>query len=386
MDDLFVTAVEAVYGAASNPNYWPQALQAIADCLGDAGTILIYGRDDGRFNIITSPALQAMVEEYGRDWSHRDIRAIRARERRYFLTRDVIADRDVVSPEEIDTDPHYTQFLAKHGLKYFAAASVSPDPHVEGALSVQRRCDKPPYSKTELATLGRLALHVEKSLRLSIHLIDAELLKKGLGDALTYVTMGFFALDSFGRVVFSNRTGEQMLGDGIQLSDGRLTATAASDRNALKAAIAQMNPADSDNLVADVKPVLVYCRKADRPLVIYVLPVVVAADSPDRILASASVILLVTDLNRTGVADPSLVRDVLGLTLGEARVAAVIGSGLGPRKTAEKLGISEHTVRSVLKSVFSKAGVSRQSELVSLMSKLALLGRKCDARIDNGRA
>lgn len=189
MDDLFVTAVEAVYGAASNPNYWPQALQAIADCLGDAGTILIYGRDDGRPNIITSPALQAMVEEYGRGWSHR---AIRARKRGYFLTRDVITDRDVVSPEEIDTDPHYTQFLAKHSLKHFAAAGVSPDPHVAGALSVQRRSDKPPYSETELRTLGRLALHVEKSLRLSIHLIDAELLKEGLGDALTHATIGFF--------------------------------------------------------------------------------------------------------------------------------------------------------------------------------------------------
>lgn len=176
-----------------------------------------------------------------------------------------------------------------------------------------------------------------------------------------------------------------MLGDGLQLSDGRLTATAASDRNALEAAIERMNPADSDDPVADVKPVLVHCRKADKPLVIYVLPVVIASNLPDRILASASVILLVTDLNRTGVADPSLVRDVLGLTLGEATVAAVIGSGLGPRKTAEKLGISEHTVRSVLKSVFSKAGVSRQSELVLLMSKLALFGRKCDARIDNGR-
>lgn len=385
MTDLFVMAVELVYGAASNPGHWPQALQAIADCFGDVGTILIYGRDDGRFGIITSPALQAMVEEYGRDWSHRDIRAIRARERGYFLTRDVITDRDVISPEEFDTNPQYTQFLAKHGLKYFAAAGVSPDPHVEVALSVQRRIDKPQYSEAELATLGRLALHVEKSLRLSIRLIDAELLKEGLGEALAHLAIGVFALNSLGRVVFSNQAGQKMLGDGLQVRDGRLSATVAADQNALETAIECLTRADSAHLIADVKPVLAHGRKANRPLVIYVLPVVTMPDSPEWIIATARAIVLVTDPDRTDAADPSLVRDVLGLTLGEARVAAIVGSGLGPRKAAEKLGISENTVRSVLKNVFSKAGVSRQSELVALMSKLALLQHKDGTSIDNSR-
>ena len=37
-------------------------------------------------------------------------------------------------------------------------------------------------------------------------------------------------------------------------------------------------------------------------------------------------------------ADPALVRDILGLTLGEARVAALVGSGMAPRAAAEKLG------------------------------------------------
>jgi DNA-binding CsgD family transcriptional regulator len=58
--------------------------------------------------------------------------------------------------------------------------------------------------------------------------------------------------------------------------------------------------------------------------------------------------------------------------LGEARMAALVGSGLAPREASKKLGITEETARSVLKQVFSKTGVSRQSELVSLLSKLVL--------------
>jgi DNA-binding CsgD family transcriptional regulator len=72
-----------------------------------------------------------------------------------------------------------------------------------------------------------------------------------------------------------------------------------------------------------------------------------------------------------GVADPTLVRDVLGVTLGEARIASLIGSGLSPKEAAEKLGITEETARSVLKRVFSKVGVSRQSELAVLIARLS---------------
>jgi DNA-binding CsgD family transcriptional regulator len=73
-----------------------------------------------------------------------------------------------------------------------------------------------------------------------------------------------------------------------------------------------------------------------------------------------------------GPADPAQVRDLLGLTLGEARVAALVGSGLAPREAAARLGIGEETARTALKRVFSKVGVSRQSELTALLTKLVL--------------
>jgi DNA-binding CsgD family transcriptional regulator len=53
-------------------------------------------------------------------------------------------------------------------------------------------------------------------------------------------------------------------------------------------------------------------------------------------------------------------------------VAARIGSGLPPKEAAEKLGVSVETARTVLKRVFEKVGVSRQSELAALMTKLVL--------------
>ena len=91
-----------------------------------------------------------------------------------------------------------------------------------------------------------------------------------------------------------------------------------------------------------------------------------------QFLAHACAIVLAIDPEGREPADAALVRDVLGLTLGEARVAALVGSGLAPREAADKLSITEETARTVLKHVFSKTGVSRQSELVALLGRMVL--------------
>ena len=117
---------------------------------------------------------------------------------------------------------------------------------------------------------------------------------------------------------------------------------------------------------------MIHRQNAARPLAVYVLPITASSHPAAQFLTHARAIVLAIDPEASGPADPALVRDVLGLTLGEARVASLVGSGLSPRESADKLGIAEETARSVLKRVFSKTGVSRQSELVALLTKLVL--------------
>ena len=239
-------------------------------------------------------------------------------------------------------------------------------------ISVQRLAGKPPFADGELETLARLGRHAEKSLRLSIRLFDAELVKAGLGEALNRVSIGVFALDLLGRVVFINPAGERLLGDGMTLVNDRLVIGTAPERAALEAAIEQMTRAAPEDVVREPKPILIHRRMAERPLAIYVLPTALSSHPAAQLLTHARAIVLAIDPEAGEPSDPSVVRDVLGLTLGEARVAALVGSGLPPREAADKLGITEETARTVLKRVFSKVGVSRQSELVALLTKLVL--------------
>ena len=372
-NDHFDSSTDAIYDAALDPSGWPIALQSIANCLGDVGSILLWRRDDGSFGSIASPDVLEAQKDWEQDgWHIHDLRPLRAAKRGYFFSGAPFTDRHLFSDEEIRTCPSYTQFQAQHDLGWFAAVAVSPDPHVGVVLSVHRCAKKrPPFSDAELSVVARIGHHVERSLRISIRLFDAELLNLGLGKALACVGIGVFALDSSARVIFVNPAGRQLLGAGLALVRDRLLAHAASERSALEAATQQaiFMPA---TFADECKPILVHCRDGKRPSALYVLPTASSSHPAAQFLVHASAIVLAIDPDIGEPADPALVRDVLGLTLGEARVAALVGSGLSPRQAAEQLGIAEDTARSVLKHVFSKTGVSRQSELVALLGKMVL--------------
>jgi DNA-binding CsgD family transcriptional regulator/PAS domain-containing protein len=372
-DDLFSSAIEAIYNASVDPQSWPSALQAIADFFGDVGAILLWRRDDGSFGSVASPGvLEAQKDWEQGGWNIHDLRPLRAAERGYFFSGAPFTDRHLFSDEEIRTCPSYTEFQAQHDLGWFGAVAVSPDPNIGVVLSVHRCARKrPPFSDAELAVLARLGRHVERSLRLSIRLFDAELLKLGLGEALTRVGIGVFALDSSGRVIFVNSAGRSLVGDGLFLVKDRLLARSKVERFALETAIQKIIRPAAET-VDEHKPVILRRREDKRPLALYVLPITPPSHPAAQFLIHACAIALVIDPEAGEPADPTLLRDILGLTLGEARIAALVGSGLSPREAAKKLGITEETARAVLKHVFSKTGVSRQGELVALLSKMVL--------------
>jgi DNA-binding CsgD family transcriptional regulator len=371
MDALFIAAVEAIYVAASDPSLWPAALQAIADVFGDVGTVMIYARDDGGFGAISSASLAPLLSDYAQNFAGQDLRAIRGRERGYFLNRDAITDSDFISPQEMETHPYY-KMLERHGVRYCAAVPVQPERRVEVAISVQRAIDKAPYSENELALLRRLGGHAEKSLRLSTRLLDAELANVGFGEALARIGIGVFALDSLKRVVFANPAAQRLTGDGLAIVNDRILVAAPAERAALEAAIDRMIRGAPEDLAHEPKPILIHRREAERPLAVYVLPIAAASAATAQFLTQTRAIVLAIDPQANEPADPAIVRDVLGLTLGEARVASLVGSGLPPREAAQKLGITEETARTALKRVFGKVGISRQSELAALLTRLVL--------------
>ncbi|WP_398473282.1 helix-turn-helix transcriptional regulator, partial [Tardiphaga sp.] len=234
------------------------------------------------------------------------------------------------------------------------------------------RPDSAPFDAEELKVIAHFGRYVEKSLRLSIQLIDAEVSKIGLAEALANLGMGIFVLDALGRVIFQNQSAEAIMGDTIQLHQQRLLLTSRAENQAFQDAMASTLRAEPVDLLVDPKPILVQRESPQRPLLIYPMSLKPRSDLNDDFVRRAKAVAIVIEPSAEEPADPALVRDFLGLTLGEARVASLIGSGLAPKEASTRLGIAEETVRTVLKRVFAKTGVGRQAELATLLTRLSM--------------
>ena len=374
---LLRRAIEAIYETALSPERWPETLSVISECFDAEGTLLLFQHADGRFDAVTSPGVlhDLRAQFIAEDWSHRDLRAIRSHAAGVFGSTHTITDQDLATPEEIETHPYYTQLLAPHGLGWFLGASVSPDPGVSVAFSVQRLKRKPIFNDDDRTRLMLLARHAERSLRLSTRVLQAELSNVALGDVLERVVGGVLLLNDGGHVMYSNAAGRSLL-DEHRLGGGTaLVGPSVAMLQALKEQIASVLAMPFGAEPDAGKPILLKSADGEGPTVAYVLPV---AAGTKRTLASlganVSAIVLVLQQDAQAPVEPSIVRDILGLTLGEARVASLVGVGRSPREAADTLGISEETARTVLKRVYAKTNISKQSQLAVLLTRLTLKG------------
>jgi DNA-binding CsgD family transcriptional regulator/PAS domain-containing protein len=373
MDRAFLAAVDLIYDAAPDPSLWPDALDAVAKCFDDVGANLFWRTAQGTFEILASPGLEESGREYQRVWFTQDVRAIRASERQLWLLRDSVTDRHVVTEQEMATHPFYTEFLAKYGLRWVASAGVSPNPSILVAVSVQRSASKPAFSDDELDLLTVLSRHVEKSLRLSVRLLDAELRDVEMQQALSRLGVGVITVEAGCRVRYANAAAERLLVDhGIRVKHQQLHFENSAAQEELDRTVSNWMEHAADSALRRPIPHLIRASHRERPVTVYILPVIRWSTEPSHFLTRTRAIVLVIDQQPADPLDPSTVRDLLDLTLGEARVAALIGAGISPKEAAERLGVAEATARNTLKRVFSKVGVSRQSELAVLLSRFAL--------------
>jgi len=79
------------------------------------------------------------------------------------------------------------------------------------------------------------------------------------------------------------------------------------------------------------------------------------------------VAIFISDPDRKPILESQVFAQLFGLTPAEARLAQILASGDSLREASEQLGVAESTVRSQLKTIFTKTNTTRQSQLVRLM-------------------
>lgn len=361
--------IERIYEAALTPDIWPEVLQGISAMTGGVGGLILPVIGVQGSAVISSPNMQDSVAQYELGWWQHDSRNSAGRRRG--VTSGVFGDEDFFTEAQMQRDPFYQDFLRPYGFGQFLCHLSVPNAGHLTSLSIQRDVKLGAFEQSHRRALGLIGPHVAKAVSISLKIRHAELVQSTFAATLDHLTKGIVLLDPSGLVKYFNRAAESQFCEELKIVRGRLQCRSADAQRALDGLTGR-------HKLLSKEPKFVTVIKSERRSTLLLQALPISGVSNDRLgsmfINDRGLLLLVHEIG-TGTNTLSAIQHLcrLGLTSGQARVANAVGGGLSPREASERLGLAESTVRHVLKTVFSKLGISRQSELAILVSKLSSL-------------
>lgn len=175
---------------------------------------------------------------------------------------------------------------------------------------------------------------------------------------LDMMTLSMIVTDGDRRIVYANRQGDRLLIKGRALRDamGRLSAANPRAAALLGKAISDCAYGNLSKIGRNGIPVFVTSENG-HSLIAWVLPLWKPQGALSRLVA-----LVVREDPETFSGESFSCR--YGATPAELRIVEMLMKGLGTDEIAASLNISENTVKTHLKSLFTKTGTRRQADLL----------------------
>lgn len=349
--------IDRLYEAALIPEKWPQILDDLAAVAGAAGATLI-SSDMNDFRYISSPGFGDFMADFlAGGWSQHNTRLPALLNARH---AGFIVEEDVFTPEEIESNKMIREFLRPRGLGWATGTAFTVPTGDTLVVTIERRFDKGPVPRSAVAALDGLRPHLGRSALMSARL-QLERIKATV-TALSLLGLPAAVLSRSHRVIAANPLLEAMIPRVLMDRRERVTLADPQADRLLLNALARPHRATPLS-------VPVAAQEPDPALVLHLVPVLGDARN---VFVDAAFVLVVTPVEPARITDAEVIQALFDLTASEARVARGIAQGITIDDLAERHGVSAGTVRNQIKAIFAKTGVSRQVDLVRLLSGLSL--------------
>lgn len=362
--ELMRLAVMA-YEAGSAPSSWSRFLEAYARVsAADISLIQVHRFAEHRSEVIVSYGLRDRFRaDYNNYYSKLNV--WREHGQAKFKQQDVVIDPEVYPRPLLEKSEFYNDFLCPMRGVYTMAGVVNRDNSNAMTLTVLRDHHKGPWECPDKQGVELLLPHVRRACAIQRRLWifqAGEIVLDGLPQGIV-----LFTDDE--RAVYSNRTAEVIFAeaDGLSLKAGRLFSNTATTNATIQRAI--RNAARMEFSPVGTEALLVERTSMRRSYELVVLPI--RRQFPQFAGMGAPIVLvLITDPERQAPAATDLIRKLYGLTAKEAELAEKLAAGVSPARAAEEMNVRYETARTHLKRIYSKMGVSRQSELAALVARI----------------
>ena len=357
-DEIGAEVERAIYEDAFAPEHWPQSFQSLAQLGGAAGTVL-FSVTEWSSQWTASPDLQPAMQDFVElGWAARNTRMANGLRKGLHLQPRFISEADYYDLGELESDALTQSFFRPRGLGY-SAGTIAQVPHGDMlCYSLERRWDDGPVPDAGLALLNHVRPHLMRAATLAARLG----FEKTRSAVDTLASLGFpaAAVTAQGRLLVHNA---------LAAEHGDVWTTGIGDLLLLHDRVsAQLFRLAMETIAGPGGTRSIPVRGGDGA-VRHVLHVVPIRRSAHDIFSSAAAVVVLTDaVDRSG--SPALLQALFDLTAAEARLARQLAAGVSLEDFATASNRSLATVRNQLRSIFEKVGVTRQSELVRVLTRL----------------
>lgn len=353
--------IHAIYRSVLENEPWRDALVAISGYIACDSTAIVVRPStstDMGF-LICHPATGPSMEiAYKTKWYRFDPFVDLPLERSMLVS-------DLMSNKTWQDSVYYKEFLSP-GIATDADRVMGVDIATRAGticrLRLYRVQELPPFSAESKARLDLLTPHIKQALTLAAHVTRNETERKIYEEGLNKLNIGVIVLDERAQLLRANPVACHILGagDGLQLNNRELEACTAGETRELRRLISAAQ-LDVDGVAA-----MSLSRPSGlRKLAVVVRSIPMIEESEGRGRPAFAVFLRDPDALATPAQE--VARQLFDFTPAEANFAIELVNGLSLDEAAAKLGIRRNTARAHLRSIFTKAGVTRQSELVRVL-------------------
>jgi DNA-binding CsgD family transcriptional regulator len=352
-----------LYDAASDPQLWTPFLENLSRTAGAQSALLLMHNAGQEIYTVArawqvDPAATRVYESHFHKmdlWAHRGLRK---------PAGTVCSSEELATRGEIEATEHYNDFMTKFDIEYGMFGVVENSASRWASVSLFRSRSRCEFQLNDVETLEFLTPHVRRAFKLHFQLSEAKSRSTNLIEAVDAVPDGVVFLGHKGQIASMNCMASAILSrrDGLKAThDGLIRAEKTDESAALTRTIADaVSQSNGASLCSRLS--LQVSRRSGPPLQVAISPL-----RERQSESNVAAVLIIADPSQRSRSTQTALFERFGLTPAECRIALMLTEGKSPRQISEAIGVTFNTVRSQIKSIFSKTGARRQGELIGLL-------------------
>jgi DNA-binding CsgD family transcriptional regulator len=365
--ERFRRTISSINDAALLPALWPAALQSVMDqlCAVGAGYSL-FDKRTGRVEwLCQSGSLVGREADYF-SYYHELDRYRPMLEAR--PTGEWLQISECLPETVLRCDEWYNDYLLKAGIDDALSVRLLESASHIVVFGVCHGIDQAPFTAFGVAVLQEMLEPLAKAARLHSELGSLGWEPATALRALDQLAAAVIVTDCDGRMIEMNRTADLVLqrGDGLTISNGKLGAVHASDGARLKAFMSAAAAAHKTG--AAIGHMRLQRHPGNPPYILTVAPLGADLSLYGRPLA----LIVLADPEQQSPSERELA-EFFGLSPAESRLAVALLAGKKLGEVAIDFGVQITTLRTQLSSILRKTGVTRQVDLIRLLSNVPVI-------------